>query len=685
MGLWNFQTTFTRGELDPRLVGRIDIQSYYNGVRKAENVLCIPQGGIKRRPGTRYLGQALGADGRLEKFSFNVSIEYLLVFTSQKMQIYKDGVLQTNINGSGLDYVVTPWNSSQVQSFDYIQSADVGIIVHPDIAPQKIVRTADDEWAVSPLTFKTVPQYDFDDTLSPAPTAEVQQITFTAANEGDRYRLGLEGVLTDDILFSSEDTTNENLIAEALQNLINTGDSGITVSTITTGSVYQITFAGNSANEWDLVTGTPVLTKDTAFQITTSRITAGTSRQEDAWSSNRGWPRSVTFHESRLWFGGSRDRPTTLWASNVNDFFNFDKGKARDDESIAVTLNTDQLNEIQSIFSNRTLQIFTSGQEFYIKQSPVTPGNVAVLPQTNFGSRRVRPVTIEGVTLYAQRTGKSINQFVFVDAVQANQSVSATSLAPHLITDPRKMAVKQGDSNTDANYVYIHNFNEGTVTVLNTLLSEDVQAFTQWRTGRILNGEPSGVVSIAVVNDKLHLLVNRVVNGSVVYQIEREEEDLNTDAAITSGSTSGTITGLDHLEGETVQVKADGSYMGEFVVSGGEVTIERSALTTEVGLGYTPIVQTMPLNIGLQDGPNFASKKKIKRVAVNFFESNGILVNNQRIADKTIGQNQFDPPEPQTGIKRMFLQGWSLEASVTITQTTPFNMTVLSLGLEVAT
>jgi hypothetical protein len=91
----------------------------------------------------------------------------------------------------------------------------------------------------------------------------------------------------------------------------------------------------------------------------------------------------------------------------------------------------------------------------------------------------------------------------------------------------------------------------------------------------------------------------------------------------------------------------------------------------------------MPLNIGLQDGPNHASKKKIKRVAVNFFESNGILVNNNRIADKTIGQNQFDSPEPQTGIKRIFLQGWSIEASVTITQTTPFDMTVLSLGLEV--
>jgi hypothetical protein len=123
------------------------------------------------------------------------------------------------------------------------------------------------------------------------------------------------------------------------------------------------------------------------------------------------------------------------------------------------------------------------------------------------------------------------------------------------------------------------------VTVLNTLLSEDVQAFTQWRTGRMIGGKPSGVGSIAVVNDKLHLLVNRLIDGQVVYHIERESNDFNTDAAVKRTFVSETITGLQHLEGETVQVKADGSYMGEFVVTGGEVTINRSANSVEVGLG----------------------------------------------------------------------------------------------------
>ena len=107
MGIWTFQSNMNRGELDPLLVGRIDIQAYYNGLRTASNVLTLPQGGVKRRPGQEFLGAALG-NGRLENFSFNIQQNYLLVFTDLKAQVYKEGILQTNINGSGNDYFVTP-------------------------------------------------------------------------------------------------------------------------------------------------------------------------------------------------------------------------------------------------------------------------------------------------------------------------------------------------------------------------------------------------------------------------------------------------------------------------------------------------------------------------------------------------------------------------------------------------
>ena len=674
MGIWTFQSNMNRGELDPLLVGRIDIQAYYNGLRTASNVLTIPQGGVKRRPGQEFLGETFG-NGRLENFSFNVEQNYLLVFTDLKVEIYKDGVLQTNINGSGNDYLVSPFTLAQIKEADYIQSADTAVITQEDVAPQSLARSSDTDWAFTALPLVNLPQFNFNDASSPVPVSEIQTITFTDANEGDRYKIALNGILSEEIVFGGDDSTNEEGIRDAIQNLPNTGNTGVTVTTVTPLVAYQITLSGDSASDWELLTVTAILTEKTTFKGVTTRDQAGTSGAEDVWSVLRGWPRTCTFHEGRLYFGGSTSRPATLWGSNVNDFFNFDEGRARDDESIDATLDTDQVNAITGIFSNRSLQVFTSGAEFYVKASPVTPSTVAVIPQTNLGSKRVRPVSIDGVTLFVQRTGKVINQFVFVNEFQSNQSGSVSSLAPHLIKSPVEMVASRGTDQTDANYVYILNA-DGSLTVFNTLASEGVQAFTSWSSGLIK--------SISVVSDTLYLLVERVVNSQTVYYVEVESLTALTDSAVVSSvGGSPTLTGLSHLEGEEVDVKADGSYQGKFIVSGGQITITRDASIIEAGLAYAPIIETMPLNIGLQNGPNAASKKKILRAAIQLFESNGIIVNGQRLADKTIGVNQFDAPEPQTGFKRITLLGWSLEAQITITQSTPFNMTILSIGQEV--
>lgn len=679
MGIWTFQTNMNRGELDPLLLGRIDIQAYYNGVRTAFNVLALPQGGLKRRPGQDFLGEALG-EGRLENFSFNVEQNYLLVFTDLKMQIYKEGILQTNINGSGNDFIDTPWTLARVLEFDFIQSADVAIVTQIGVSPRTITRTSDTAWTIDFAPLVNLPQFDFNDGLSPTPVSEVQQITFTLASEGDRYKIALEGILTDDIIFGGDDSTNIEGITEALQALPNTGGTGITVTTILTLVTYEITFAVESANEWELATVTAVLTKDVGFAGATVRITPGTSRSESVWSFARSWPRTCTFHEGRLFFGGAFSRPQTIWGSNVNDFFNFDAGRARDDESIAATLDTDQVNAIEGIFSNRSLQVFTTGGEFFVPQArstPITPSNISVAPQTNLGSKRVRPISIDGVTLFVQRTGKVVNQFVFVNEFQSNQTNAVSSLAPHLIKNPIKLAASIGTESTDANYVYILNA-DGSLTVFNTLTVEGVQAFTDWRSGNIK--------SITVVSDKLHLLIERVVNSVTVYHIEIESLTALTDSAVTSNvGGSDILTGLDHLEGETVDVKADGSFQGEFVVVGGQIQITRDADIIEAGLTYKPLIKTMPLNMGLPGGPNAASKKRILRAGIQLFESNGIIVNGQRLADKTIGLNQFDSPTPNTGLERMTLSGWSLTADIEITQTTPMPMTILSIGMEVKT
>lgn len=684
MTIWTAQTSFTRGELDPKLVGRNDLESFYKGAADLTNIVCIPQGGAEKRPGMEHLGDALN-DGRLENFSFNVEQNYLLVFSALRMEIFKDGVLQTNINGSGNDYLVTTLTLVQIQEMDYIQSADTIIITQEDIEPQRIQRTSDTTWTIIDVPLINVPQFDFNDGSSPTPTSEIQTVTFNGIEQGSTVQLALEGISTEEFAYEGNNSDMAESIREQLQSLPNTGATGVSVvytSGSIFGAVFTITLAGDSANDWRLITGIMVVGAVTGDEIINSaRTQTGVARSEDAWNSTRGWPRTATFHEGRLWFGGSKSLPSTIWGSNVNQPFNFNDGRARADESITATLATDQVNAVTGIISNRTLQVFTSGAEFYVPVSPITPENIAVKPQTNLGSKRVRPVVLEGTTLFIQRTGKAVFQFQFINDFQSNEARSVSILAPHLINNPSQMAVRRGASTSDANYVYFVN-DDGLMTVFNSNAVEGVQAFTRWDNG----GE---IVSVSVVDDQVHTLTKRTIDSVVAYHIERENLNLFMDSGVYDASFTGTVfTGLDHLEGETVELKIDGAVQLDKVVSSGQITVSDDSLTSaiiEVGLKFRPRIETMPWNLNLQNGPTAAQKKRILRVAVQLFESNGVVINGALLPDKITGLNQFDAPEPQTGFKRVFGLGWSLEASVIVTQETPMPFTILALDMEVKT
>jgi hypothetical protein len=671
--IWSLYSSFNRGELDPRLVGRKDLQAYYAGAQTAQNVVTLVQGGMRRRNGTQYLHE--GTEGRLLNFSFSTEVNYCLLFTDGQIEIFKDGVLQTNINGSGDDFLTSPYSLAKLTEMDYIQSADTAIIVEADTPPKALTRTSDTAWTLTDIAFSTIPVYDFNDTLSPTPTSEAQNITFANQTEGDRYKISLEGILTEEIVFAGDQATNITNITNALLDLPTTGTIGSITTTSSAITAYLITFSDDSAKDWDLMSFSPVSTVQATFTVFVAEAQKGVARSEPVWSVTRGYPRTTTFHEGRLYFGGSPYRPQTLWGSQVNQFFNFAPGRARDDEGIDVTIDTDQVNAITSLFSNRNLQVFTTGGEFYIAASPITPANIAIAPQTGYGSKRVRPVTIDGATLFVQRTGKAVRSYFFVDDAKAYTAPSISVLASHLINDPVEMVVSKGTESVDADYAYIINA-DGSMAVFNSLASEDVQGFTDWVTEGLM-------ISAAVVDDTLYTYVKRTIGGGDVFYLEKESVDLTTDSSAIATNTDK-LSGLIHLEGETIDVIADGAYQGEFVVSGGEVTIGRQAALITGGLNYIPIIETMPLNTNLQNGPNAALPKRIVRAGLQLHESNGVLVNGQRIADKTMGVDVFEPPIPNTGLKEMYLQGWSIDATLTVTQDEPMPLTLLACYLEVS-
>ena len=185
--LVQIQTNFSSGEIDPLLRARVDLAQYQNAAERLENVIVQPQGGVKRRGGMKYLFElpsvALPENGtRSIAFEFSVSDRYMLVFTNQRMYVFKDKTLITNINGSGNDYLaVAAVTSSILSTMCWTQSADTLIVTHKDINPIRIVREANDAtWTVADISFNSIPKYAF--TLATSnPAGTIRQAKHLAA------------------------------------------------------------------------------------------------------------------------------------------------------------------------------------------------------------------------------------------------------------------------------------------------------------------------------------------------------------------------------------------------------------------------------------------------------------------------------------------------------------------------
>jgi hypothetical protein len=219
----DIQTNFSTGELDPLLRSRVDLQQYNNALAKATNVLIQPQGGMRRRPGLKYLAELpnsstpSAANGvRLVPFEFSVDDSYMLCFTHERMYVFKDGAQITNINASGNPYATTTITSSMVDDMCWTQSADTMILVHPDLQPVKLVRGGTDAtWTFTTVTFDTIPKYAFaldshtnnSETLTPS--AVSGNITLTTTSSKHDTGTAQAGASTTITLKSSSSSTND--------------------------------------------------------------------------------------------------------------------------------------------------------------------------------------------------------------------------------------------------------------------------------------------------------------------------------------------------------------------------------------------------------------------------------------------------------------------------------------------
>ncbi len=671
--VYALQNNFTVGMLDPLMLARVDIDQYYGGCKDLTNVVCLPHGAVRRRPGSRYIAVVPGSVSlgcRLAAFEFNEAQTYVLLFTDTKIEIYDNGVLDFTLSaGDGV-----PWTEAELARINWTQSADTMIVVHPDHAPRRILRTGA-TWAIDVLPLKNVPKFNFADGSSPPGANEVQQLTPAGAMVWGKFALG---EFTTELIITNPTTQTAAQVAArieaALRKLGNTSDTGITVISVGTeqNRVYEVTFGGDDGDlDWEQIVA---FTPTGGSWGTTETMTEGTPPVEETWSAGRGWPTSVTFHAGRLVFGGSKSRPNVWWGSKSGDFFNFDVGEGLDDEAIERPMVTDQLNAIINVYSARHLQIFTTGAEFYVPARVPTPEDSAPIRQTSYGSAPVRPIFVDGATLFVQENKRAVRDFLFGFAEEAYSSSETSLLFQSFVADPVDMAVQL---NRFGDYGYVVT-EAGIIAVLNTNREQGIKGWTRFNTAGTYE-------HVAVADDIVHVVVKRTINGTAVRWLEKFDEAAFLDAGVTlTGSQLTTWTGLSRLDGETVNLVLDGVPQGTAVVTGGQVTTPVAGDSLEVGLLFTPRIETLPVDVGLANGRIRQHTRKVTQATLNLLNSAGVFVNGYRAKQRAIGQAAFTLPTPPiTGIVDVRLRGYGREPTVVITQTEPLPMTILALEQEV--
>jgi len=656
MQIVTLQTDFTTGELDPKLRARADIEQYRSGLASAINVTVQPQGGAKRRPGTRYVA-ALPTNAsqgvRMVSFEFSTTVSYMLVFTVGRMYVFRSGALVTNINGSGLDYLaIASLTATIISNMCWTQSYDTLIVVHEDLPPLKIFRGGSDTaWTASNLTFTYTPKYAF------ALSSSTPAATLTP----------------------SATTGNITLTASA--------------SVFTSAHVDQFINATTSfgrARITQYISGTSVKARVTVPFFDTTAVASGSwsleTGYEVVWSATRGYPRAVCFYGGRLYFGGSRSRPSTVWGSKVGDYFNFDPAEALADEAVEATADTGQYNAIVDMYSGRSLQVFTVGAEFFVPQptdDPITPSTFFLKVQTENGSKPgIRVINVEGGTIFMQRQGKTLQEFIYTNTEQAYTAAKISLLSSHLLKTPTTMAMRQSTSTDEGDRLLIVNADDGSISCYTLLRSQKVIAPTQWLTD-------GSFMSVGVAVDTAYCVVKRLIGGSDAYYVETFDETLQLDCAksATVSSSTSSVTGLSQLNGKAVSVVRDGLIEASKTVASGTISFTRAATAYyQVGLNYTVTLKTLPVAPKTQAGSIRGSKKRIYDIIIDLYQTQSLNVQGREVPFRTFGTNVLDTSvSPYTGLKRIdTLLGYDREGAITITQTAPLKMTVLGIEYKIS-
>lgn len=614
--------SFTGGEWAPSLWGRSDLAKYATACRTMKNFFPHPHGGGSNRGGTQFIGEVKDSTKkvRLIPFQFSVVQAYMLEFGDGYIRVIKDGgyVVMTQLTTTewltGTPYVVgnfreesnkiyyclvnhtsgtfatdlaagkwveqeiyqipSPYSEADLDLIKYEQSADVMYLWHPSYDERKLSRTGHTSWTLTQPTFS--PSIGAPTNFARSSGSATGYTYVATAISADEE----ESVASSSAAGGRGDTFGWTAVSGAVRYDIYEGVSG----------VYE--FIGSSTSTSYVVPSSP--TKDDTLSPPSAR---------DPFSGSGDNPGCGCFHEQRLVRARTNNKPQTLFGSVTGSFENMCvSSPVRADDSFTFTINSKQVNEIRWMVSLNELIIGTSGSEWKMNAGgsadAIGPTAVNLKVQSRWGVSHVQPIIIGSTLLFVEGSGAAVRDLAYSLEADGYKGNNLSLLANHFFEN-HQITSWCYQQHPDSIIWAIRE--DGMLLGFTYYKEHEVWGWHQHETDGLFETCASITTDEGV--DEVYLVVKRTIDGATKRYVERLMPRLpSTDVADAyfvdcgltyDGVAADVISGLDHLEGETVVALADGNVVKNLVVTGGSITLPQDAEKVHVGLPYECILAPM--------------------------------------------------------------------------------------------
>lgn len=567
--------------------------------------------------------------------------------------------------------IVSPYSAASLFDSDgtpklkFTQSADVLYITHPDYEPRKLSRTGHTSWSFETIEVDDGPfrARNIDESVTIYSSVETgtgalvaSSATFTSDMVGALVYLEQYDAESYYVWEASHGFSTGNVVTYQgrFYECTNGGTSGSYAPIHDEGEARDGKSAGSSCTWLYLHNGSGIarITSYTSPTIVgmavVSRIPSGVvgvSNKSYKWaigafSDEYGWPSVVSFYENRLAFGATTKDVDRIDMSRGSEFTSFrateEDGTVQADSAFWRHFNSSTVNKLQwMVPSDQGLLVGTTGGPWVVKPSSlgesITPANANAKPASAQRCSNIQGILAGEAVIYVQNDRKTIRELVYRAEKDGYAAPSLTLLARHITRPGLRQIVFQQSPDSIIWCVR----DDGVLVGMSYERTEDVIGLHR----HTIAGDGE-VESIAVIpspdgsRDDLWMTVKRTIDGETRRYVEyleayHEEGDaiedvFYYDSGLTyDGASASVITGLDHLEGETIGIIGDGMKQSNKTVTGGNITLDRAASKVQAGLPFTSVLETMNIEAGGQDGTGQNKTKRIHEVILRCVDTIG--------------------------------------------------------------